>query len=302
MRSEGVISKKVICISAVAVLVTALFLLMPRTATLEVRTDPVEGTIYVDEKLVGTGSVEVILPVGRHTVSFGEVPRYNTPKTTKVDLTTEGETVVGIYIRETGVVAIETMTWLQMPGVTAGLIAFHLGSLYINGTKVAEGQVLKTLETGTYLLEFGDMPGFETPQPVAVTITNASSKTVTAIYRPLFQNISVSDAKKMIEVDPSIQVVDVRGTSEFHGKDGHLPQAINIPLRTWPDAADNLRKNLYLLDRNRAVIVYCGSGMGSVLGAGLLHSEGFEVYHMDGGLMDWMQAGYEVVVEESDES
>lgn len=36
-------------------------------------------------------------------------------------MTAEGVTVVGTYVRQTGVVAIETMTWLQMPGVTAGL-------------------------------------------------------------------------------------------------------------------------------------------------------------------------------------
>jgi len=136
------------------------------------------------------------------------------------------------------------------------------------------------------------MPGFGTPEPVAITIINASSQTITAICRPLFQNISVSEARKMIEVDPFIEVVDVRGPSEYRGKDGHLPEAINIPLGTWPDAASNLRKNIYQLDRNRPVVVCCASGMGSVLGSGLLYSEGFEAYHIDGGLMDWIQAGY----------
>jgi len=295
------ISKKVLVLTVVvSIVVASLFFLMPKTGSLSIETEPVEGDIHVDGELVGRGFAEVILPIGPHTVSFGNVSKYNPPKTRIVHLIEMDEMILGTYVKQTGVVAIETMTWLRMPGATAGFIAFHLGDLYINSTKVGEGQLLKEIETGTYLMEFGDMPGFEIPHPVTITVTNASSQTVTAIYKPLFENISVSMTNNFIESDPSLQIVDVRGSAEFNGKDGHLPGAINIPLRCWPEAAGNLEMNLYRLDKERPVLVYCASGMGSVLGAGLLHNEGFVVYHMDGGLIDWLQAGYPVVVEDGD--
>jgi len=49
-------------------------------------------------------------------------------------------------------------------------------------------------------------------------------------------------------------------------------------------AACNLKRNLYKLDKQRPVLVYCASAMGSVLEAGLLHAKGFNVYHMEGWL------------------
>ncbi|MBO3804210.1 MAG: PEGA domain-containing protein [Candidatus Brockarchaeota archaeon] len=276
--------------SAISLLLAALYFFIPKSAVLRIATEPVEGEIYVDGELFGKGTAEVTLPLGSHTVSFGGYPEYNSPEPIEVELKQEGSTVVGTYARQTGVLIIENMTPLKMPGVTAGLIALHYGKIYLNGTAIGEGQICKTIETGVYVVSFEDVPGFATPPEKIVVVRNASSETITAIYVPKFQNVSVAIAKQLIESDRSLQIVDVRSPDEY--KAGHVEGAINMPLAT-------LKQRMSELDVERSVLIliYCASGMGSVLGAGILHAAGFNVYHMDGGIIDWVGAGYPLVKE-----
>jgi rhodanese-related sulfurtransferase len=280
-------SKKATIVVAVTLLLVALFFIVPRYAVLNISTEPVEGAIYVDSELAGTGTVRVELPLGSHTVSYGEVLNYNCPQPIKVDLTEGGADIVGSYVRQTGVLVIENMVSLKMPGVTAGLIALHVGKLYLNETLIGEGQLCITLETGCYVLEFGDVAGFVTPQPTRVMVTNSSSEKVTAIYAPKFQDVSVQVARQLMEAP--VQIVDVRGPDEYRA--GHLKGVINIPLPV-------LKGKMAELDKDMDVLVYCASGMGSVLAAGMLQAEGFKVYHMDGGVIDWVDAGYPLIKED----
>ena len=282
------ISRVVAIAAIISLLLVVFYFLIPRSAILRVTTEPVEGEIYVDGELVGKGTAEVTLPLGSHTVSFGELPDYNSPEPREVELTQEGSAVVGTYTRQTGVLVIDNMTPLKMPGVTAGLIALHLGEIYLNGTKVGEGEICLTLETGSYIVSFGDVRGFVTPQEKTVIVRNASSETITAIYTPKFRNISVTMAKQLMESDPSLQIVDVRSPAEF--KAGHIEGAVNMPYAV-------LEQRMSELDIKRGVLIYCASGMGGVLSAGILQDAGFNVYHMDGGIIDWVGAGYPLVKE-----
>lgn len=206
-----------------------------------------------------------------------------------MELAQEGSVVVGTYIRQTGVLVIDNVTPLKMHGaVTAGVISLHVGKIYLNGTMIGEGQICKTLETGLYVVGFGEVPGFIAPLVKTMMIKNASSETITAVYVPKFQNISVGVAKQLMESDPAIQVIDVRGPDDY--KAGHIEGAINIPIAT-------LEQGMNELDIVKSVIIYCGSGTSSILGAGTLQEAGFMVYHMDGGIMDWVSSGYSLIKE-----
>lgn len=275
-----------VVVIAVLLVATAVFFLIPKSSMLDIRTEPVEGAIYIDDRLVGIGSARIPLSLGSHMVSFGEVPGYDKLPSRRVDLTEGGAMVVAIYIRQTGVLAIQTMTPLKMPGVTTSLIALYMGKLYLNGTFIGEGQLCITMETGYYKLEFGDVPGFVTPAPIMVKVTNGSSETITAIYTPKFQNISVQAARQLIEINPLLRIIDVRGPDEY--KMGHLKGAVNVPFPM-------LKGRMAELDKSREMLMYRASGMVSVLAAGMLHAEGFKVYHMDGGIIDWVSAGYELI-------
>ncbi|MCD6063211.1 MAG: rhodanese-like protein [Flavipsychrobacter sp.] len=69
-------------------------------------------------------------------------------------------------------------------------------------------------------------------------------------------------------------IIDVRTKGEYSG--GHVKGSLNIPLNELP-------QNLHRINRNRAVIVCCASGMRSRSAMTLLQEKGFvEVYNAGG--------------------
>ena len=64
-------------------------------------------------------------------------------------------------------------------------------------------------------------------------------------------------------------IIDVRTKEEF--KDGHVKQAVNIPL-------DNLGKYYHNIPKNKEIIVYCQSGNRSGMAAEYLRKQGRVVY------------------------
>lgn len=74
-------------------------------------------------------------------------------------------------------------------------------------------------------------------------------------------------------------LVDVREVHEF--QQGHLPGATNIPL-------SQLRSRLSEIPKDKAVYLYCRSGMRSKqAGRILLRNEYEDVAHLHGGIMAW---------------
>ena len=51
-----------------------------------VRTEPANGTIYIDNEFKGEGSFEGVLKVGTHTISFGDISGYKKPKSRTITL------------------------------------------------------------------------------------------------------------------------------------------------------------------------------------------------------------------------
>ncbi len=83
------------------------------------------------------------------------------------------------------------------------------------------------------------------------------------------------------------QLVDVRGASEWSA--GHLPDSINIPLGTFPEAIASL-------DVDRPIVVQCQSGARSAMAAAILQRAGrADVHNLSGGYQAWRAAGHPVV-------
>ena len=79
---------------------------------------------------------------------------------------------------------------------------------------------------------------------------------------------------------PDIQLVDVRVPDAF--KEGHIPGAKNLDFTS--EHFDDMMHNL---DKKYPVAVYCRGGRQSMEAAEKLSKAGFEVIHLDGGILTW---------------
>ncbi len=92
--------------------------------------------------------------------------------------------------------------------------------------------------------------------------------------------------KKLFGIGPSVDfrellkngavIVDVRTPGEFQG--GHIKNSINIPL-------NNIGAQTGKLNKNKAIITCCASGMRSSQARSILLSKGFTEVHNGGGWM-----------------
>ncbi|HEX7968053.1 MAG TPA: metalloregulator ArsR/SmtB family transcription factor [Stellaceae bacterium] len=104
--------------------------------------------------------------------------------------------------------------------------------------------------------------------------------------RDALEPVSRQDLARRLK-DGLVTVLDVRPADEFAA--GHLPQAINIPLR-------ELARRLRDLPKNREVVAYC-RGPHCVLAfeaAALLRKHGFKVRRLEDGYPEWKAAGLPV--------
>lgn len=75
------------------------------------------------------------------------------------------------------------------------------------------------------------------------------------------------------------EVIDVREDHEY--KRGHIKGAINVPL-------SQLGQRMGEIPKDRAVFLYCQSGMRSKQAAKLLGRNGYrDLAHLQGGIMSW---------------
>ena len=104
--------------------------------------------------------------------------------------------------------------------------------------------------------------------------------------RDAFEPISRQELRRRLQ-DDVVTLLDVRPREEFAA--GHLPNAINIPLRDLP-------RRLRELAGNREVIAYC-RGAYCVLAfeaVALLRKRGFKAVRLEEGFPEWMAAGLPV--------
>ena len=113
--------------------------------------------------------------------------------------------------------------------------------------------------------------------PGALWLMSANSSTSTL-------NVSVQDAHQ--SVSEGAFLLDVRTQEEWDV--AHVPEAVLIPL-------DELENRIDEVPDDVQVIVMCRSGNRSQSGRDILISAGFvDVSSMDGGINEWIKAGFEV--------
>lgn len=110
---------------------------------------------------------------------------------------------------------------------------------------------------------------------------------------PGIEYISTEEVYEIINSDEDHMILDVRTPDEFN--EGHLEDAVLIPV-------DELEGRLDELPTDRPIIVHCKSGVRSNTAAIILIDNGFTmVFDMGGGILDWIDKGYPVVIEEETE-
>ncbi len=100
----------------------------------------------------------------------------------------------------------------------------------------------------------------------SLDLRTAVDRTLTAIPAGFYKVNDVAGLKDL-QADAQAQVVDVREPAEYGA--GHIPGAINIPLRT-------LTQHLDQIERDRPVVLYCSSGYRSAMGVVSLHLLGYD--------------------------
>jgi rhodanese-related sulfurtransferase len=101
---------------------------------------------------------------------------------------------------------------------------------------------------------------------------------LTACGSSSYQNISVSEAEKLIE-NGDVIVIDVRTQDEYN--ENHIPGSKLIPLQVIEDMSDEL-------DKNSKYIIVCRSGNRSQQASDILAQKGFKnILNMSGGMNEW---------------
>ena len=92
----------------------------------------------------------------------------------------------------------------------------------------------------------------------------------------MYQRISMSEAKAMMQEEKDYILLDVRTDAEY--KEGHINGAINIPL-------SNIKDEINKFEKTEKILLYCQSGLRSKKGAKILESLGYkEIYNLTGGI------------------
>lgn len=100
-----------------------------------------------------------------------------------------------------------------------------------------------------------------------------------------FSNISHEEAKKRLDSEKGIIILDVRTRKEYES--GHIQSSVLIPVDNLKDDASEKLK-----DKETPIFVYCRSGNRSVTAANILVNLGYKNVYNLGGINDWP---YEVV-------
>lgn len=93
-------------------------------------------------------------------------------------------------------------------------------------------------------------------------------------------NMKQDEAKRNLEEDPSIILIDVRTPEEY--ADLHIPGSVLIPLDTIKNEAEKK-----LTDKEATVYVYCRSGNRSASAAKTLAELGYTKVYNIGGISTW---------------
>lgn len=112
--------------------------------------------------------------------------------------------------------------------------------------------------------------------------------TFPAMAEDKVKHVDSEAATKLIQAG-KITILDVRTPDEF--SEGHLKDAKNADILSKDFAA-----KLGELDKTKPLLVHCQAGGRSTRALPALEKLGFTtIYHLDGGMNDWLKAGKPVV-------
>jgi rhodanese-related sulfurtransferase len=99
-----------------------------------------------------------------------------------------------------------------------------------------------------------------------------------------YKEITVQEAKKMYDNDPSLMILDVSSA----WKNGHLPGAVNVEY-------NKVASNLNMFNKERAILVYCHGDAPAIFAADVLGKNGFpKVFRLLGNYGAWLNSGYPI--------
>jgi rhodanese-related sulfurtransferase len=106
-----------------------------------------------------------------------------------------------------------------------------------------------------------------------------------------YTNATAAEAKRMVDNDPELIILDVRTRAEYSKR--RLRNAKLVPV-------GELTARLNQLSKFDTILVYCRLGVRSARASGILVRNGFQdVYNMLGGITAWIDAGYPVCLGQS---
>lgn len=115
--------------------------------------------------------------------------------------------------------------------------------------------------------------------------TEVNSEISTTEKKASVRNITPEEAKKRLDSEKDIILVDVRTVEEYEA--GHIKDAILMPVDSIKvEAVKNLK------DKDATIFVYCRSGSRSATAANILIEQGYKIVYDLGGISNWP---YEVV-------
>jgi rhodanese-related sulfurtransferase len=101
-------------------------------------------------------------------------------------------------------------------------------------------------------------------------------------------DLSVSEFSSKV-TEAGIITLDVRTPGEFN--EGHIAGAILVDFQSG-----NFESEIATLDKSKTYAVYCRSGSRSGQAVKIMSDEGFtKLYNLDGGVIDWANAGLPLV-------
>lgn len=87
-------------------------------------------------------------------------------------------------------------------------------------------------------------------------------------------------------------LIDVRSVQEFNGADGHIPNAMSIPIRELSSQLKDLQSYIYD-HKEREIVTLCPGGGMSLIAVDILIDADFtNVKSLHGGLDLWKKNGY----------
>ncbi|WP_339723472.1 rhodanese-like domain-containing protein [uncultured Paraglaciecola sp.] len=102
-------------------------------------------------------------------------------------------------------------------------------------------------------------------------------------------NVSNISQQELLAADlKNLVIVDVRTPEEF--KEGHVPNAINVPLSEIVDNPAILSSS-----KEKSIVLYCRSGYRAGKAAEALHKDGYQnLSHLEGDMQGWLKEGLAV--------